>query len=62
MAWPGAASSARVWDTSALDEAEMLRGVVAQAPRLVHAFHAWRTGPLASTSTAAASACRSSSR
>jgi len=38
---------ARVWDTSALEEAEVLRGVVAQGPGLVHAFHAWRTGPLA---------------
>ena len=38
---------ARVWDVSALDEAELVRGVVTQAPRLVHAFHAFRTGPLA---------------
>ena len=38
---------ARVWDVGALGEADIVRGVEAQAPRLVHAFHAWRTGPLA---------------
>ena len=36
-----------MWDVGALGEADIVRGVEAQAPRLVHAFHAWRTGPLA---------------
>ena len=37
----------RVWDHSASDAATIEAGVEAFAPTLVHAFHAWRTGPLA---------------
>ncbi len=36
-----------MWDVGELGEADIARGVQAQAPRLVHAFHAWRTGALA---------------
>jgi glycosyltransferase involved in cell wall biosynthesis len=37
----------RVWDRSVSDDAAIEAGVEAFAPTLVHAFHAWRTGPLA---------------
>jgi glycosyltransferase involved in cell wall biosynthesis len=37
----------RVWDRAALDEAAIEAEVEAFAPSLVHAFHAWRVGPLA---------------
>lgn len=38
---------ARVWDLSATTEADVLVGIMAERPRLVHAFHALRSGPLA---------------
>ena len=38
---------ARVWDLSVTAEADVLTGVVAERPCLVHAFHALRSGPLA---------------
>ena len=38
---------ARVWDASALSEAAITREVEAERPALIHAFHAYRTGPLA---------------
>jgi glycosyltransferase involved in cell wall biosynthesis len=38
---------ARVWDLSASAEPDVLAGVLAARPCLVHAFHAYRTGPLA---------------
>ena len=38
---------ARVWDLSATAEPDVLGGVVAARPSLVHAFHAFRSGPLA---------------
>jgi glycosyltransferase involved in cell wall biosynthesis len=37
----------RVWDRSVTDEALVEAEVEAYAPSLVHAFHAWRVGPLA---------------
>jgi glycosyltransferase involved in cell wall biosynthesis len=37
----------RVWDHAALDEAVIEAEVEAFAPSLVHAFHAWRVGPVA---------------
>ena len=37
----------QVWDTSAAGEAAIVRDVEAYRPALVHAFHAYRTGPLA---------------
>ena len=37
----------RVWDRSVTDEATIEAEVAAFAPALVHAFHAWRVGPLA---------------
>ena len=37
----------RAWDRSASDETTIETDVHAFAPSLVHAFHAWRTGPLA---------------
>lgn len=37
----------RIWDRSVSDDAAIEAGVEAFAPSLVHAFHAWRTGPLA---------------
>ena len=37
----------RVWDLSALDEAAVAHEVEAYEPSLVHAFHAFRVGPLA---------------
>jgi len=37
----------QVWDTSAAGEAAIAQGVEAYRPALVHAFHAYRTGPLA---------------
>src|SRR5438132_8148360 len=37
----------RVWDRSTEDEAAIEAEVEAFAPSLVHAFHAWRVGPLA---------------
>lgn len=37
----------RVWDRSVTDEAGIEEGVHAFAPSVVHAFHAWRVGPLA---------------
>jgi glycosyltransferase involved in cell wall biosynthesis len=39
--------SLRVWDLSALADAEVARQVEAYRPTLVHAFHAYRVGPLA---------------
>jgi glycosyltransferase involved in cell wall biosynthesis len=36
-----------VWDLSAVDEAEVAAGIEASRPGLVHAFHAFRSGPLA---------------
>lgn len=36
-----------VWDLSAVDEAEIAAGIEAWRPGLVHAFHAYRSGPLA---------------
>jgi glycosyltransferase involved in cell wall biosynthesis len=36
-----------VWDLSAGDEAEVSAGIEAWRPGLVHAFHAFRSGPLA---------------
>ena len=36
----------RVWDLSATAEAELLAGLVAERPQLIHAFHAFRAGPL----------------
>lgn len=36
-----------VWDLSASDEATIEREVQAYRPRLIHAFHAFRVGPLA---------------
>jgi L-malate glycosyltransferase len=38
---------ARVWDLSAAAAPDVRRGVLAERPRLVHAFHAFQTGPLA---------------
>ncbi len=38
---------ARVWDLSATAAPALVAGVVADRPCLVHAFHAWRAGPLA---------------
>ena len=38
---------ARVWDASAASEAAIAREVEAERPALIHAFHAYRTGPLA---------------
>ena len=37
----------RVWDRSVSDDAAIEAAVEAFAPALVHAFHAWRVGPLA---------------
>jgi glycosyltransferase involved in cell wall biosynthesis len=37
----------RVWDLSAVDEARVAAEVEAYRPSLVHAFHAFRVGPLA---------------
>src|SRR5438105_6997407 len=37
----------RVWDRSARDEEAIEAEVEAFAPALIHAFHAWRVGPLA---------------
>jgi glycosyltransferase involved in cell wall biosynthesis len=37
----------RVWDCSVHDEATVASEVAAYAPSLIHAFHAWRVGPLA---------------
>ena len=37
----------RVWDRSAHDEPSIEAEVQAFAPTIVHAFHAWRVGPLA---------------
>ena len=37
----------RVWDRSVSDDAAIAGEVEAFAPTLVHAFHAWRVGPLA---------------
>src|SRR5687767_6405558 len=37
----------RVWDRSVTDDATIEAEVGAFAPSLVHAFHAWRVGPLA---------------
>ena len=37
----------RVWDRSRHDEAAIEAEIEAFAPSLVHAFHAWRVGPLA---------------
>lgn len=37
----------RVWDLSASTEAEVESGLEADAPDVVHAFHAYRAGPLA---------------
>jgi glycosyltransferase involved in cell wall biosynthesis len=39
--------TAQVWDLSATAEADVRRSVVQARPRLVHAFHALRSGPLA---------------
>lgn len=36
-----------VWDVSAQDEPSIAAGIAAYAPALIHAFHAYRTGPLA---------------
>jgi glycosyltransferase involved in cell wall biosynthesis len=36
-----------VWDRSVASEAEIEAEVAAFAPSIVHAFHAWRVGPLA---------------
>jgi glycosyltransferase involved in cell wall biosynthesis len=36
-----------VWDLSTSDEASIAAGIAAYAPALIHAFHAYRTGPLA---------------
>src|SRR5437762_1458250 len=36
-----------VWDLSAVSEAEIAAGVDAWRPGLIHAFHAYRSGPLA---------------
>jgi len=38
---------ARVWDTSATSDAAIAREVEAERPALIHAFHAYRVGPLA---------------
>ena len=38
---------ARVWDLSAATEAAIAREVEAERPALIHAFHAYRAGPLA---------------
>jgi glycosyltransferase involved in cell wall biosynthesis len=43
----GRGVDARVWDLSASAEADVLAGVLAARPCLVHAFHAYRAGPLA---------------
>jgi glycosyltransferase involved in cell wall biosynthesis len=37
----------RMWDLSALDDAAVAREVDAYQPSLIHAFHAFRVGPLA---------------
>jgi glycosyltransferase involved in cell wall biosynthesis len=37
----------RVWDASATREATIVAEVARYGPHLVHAFHAWRVGPLA---------------
>ncbi|MEK7838497.1 MAG: glycosyl transferase family 1, partial [candidate division NC10 bacterium] len=37
----------RVWDVSAAPESRIEREVLAFAPTLIHAFHAYRVGPLA---------------
>jgi glycosyltransferase involved in cell wall biosynthesis len=37
----------RVWDVSATPESEVEREAVQYSPTLIHAFHAFRTGPLA---------------
>jgi glycosyltransferase involved in cell wall biosynthesis len=37
----------QVWDLAALDDAEVSREVEAYQPSLIHAFHAFRVGPLA---------------
>src|SRR5688572_28444346 len=37
----------RVWDLSALDDATVAAEVDEYAPSLIHAFHAFRVGPLA---------------
>jgi glycosyltransferase involved in cell wall biosynthesis len=37
---------ARVWDASTASEAAIAREVEAERPALIHAFHAYRTGPL----------------
>lgn len=36
-----------IWDLSARDEASIAAGITAYGPALIHAFHAYRTGPLA---------------
>src|SRR5262249_59319134 len=38
---------ARLWDASATSEAAIAREVEAERPGLIHAFHAYRVGPLA---------------
>jgi L-malate glycosyltransferase len=38
---------ARVWDTSVTSQAAIAHEVEAERPALIHAFHAWRVGPLA---------------
>ena len=43
----GSGVEASVWDLSARDEASIVAGVAGYAPALIHAFHAYRTGPLA---------------
>jgi glycosyltransferase involved in cell wall biosynthesis len=43
----GRGVAARVWDLSGAAAADVLRQVVAWSPRLVHAFNAFRAGPLA---------------
>jgi glycosyltransferase involved in cell wall biosynthesis len=43
----GRGVDARVWDLSTTAEPDVLAGVVAARPPLVHAFHAFRAGPLA---------------
>src|SRR5512134_2258249 len=37
----------RVWDRSAMQDAAIEAEVEAFMPSIVHAFHAWRVGPLA---------------
>jgi L-malate glycosyltransferase len=37
----------RVWDCARSDETAIEAGIAAFRPAVIHAFHAWRTGPLA---------------